>query len=130
MVESDLVRAGIFAKVTDNPQVGAPLVLEGFVHDLTLTQYPHYYGFSYVIGQPLGLLGIPMGNWAVSQKITFRLLSRESRSIVWEKTYDTGTKGITAMYYGRNPMSHGYPYEALLEPVVADLLANLESSAL
>jgi hypothetical protein len=128
VVQDELQHAGVSsAIVCENEPCAASLILDGTINELSLTLYPHFWGTSYIIGEPLGLLGIPMGSWEVAQKISFRLLEKSSGRVVWQKTYDTNADGLMAMYYGKNPLSHGYPYQQLLEPILKDVVTSLKN---
>lgn len=127
VVQDELQQAGVSsAIVCENEPCASSLILDGTVSELTLTLHPHFWGTSYIIGEPLGLLGIPMGNWEVVQKLSFRLLEKNSGRVIWQKTYDTKADGLMAMYYGKNPLSHGYPYQQLLEPILKDVISSLK----
>jgi hypothetical protein len=127
VVQDELQQAGVpSAIVCENELCAASLILDGTIDELSLTLHPHFWGTSYIIGEPLGLMGLPMGSWTVVQKISFRLLEKNSGRVVWQKTYDTNADGLMAMYYGKNPLSHGYPYQQLLEPILKDVVTGLK----
>lgn len=121
VVKSELTLDGINCA----PAGETPLILDGTIEELTLTLRPHFWGTSFIIGEYLGLMGIPMGSWDVEQRLKFRLSERNSNKVVWQKTYATKTNGSIAAYYGKNPLSHGYPYVELLEPVLKDVTDNV-----
>jgi len=46
-----------------------------------------------------------------------------------EQTFSTRASGPIAAYYGRYPEQFGYPYDELLKPLTADLIAQLNRLA-
>jgi len=124
-------RSGMFGTVTS----GAPgdarhpepnFVLSGDVENLTLTWCPHFLGLSMWLGEPLGRLGVPMGQWKVEQSLRLQLTDPTGERVYWQHSFTTRAAGVIAAYYGSDPMRCGYPPEKLLDPVVAELLEQLE----
>ncbi|MBM4033917.1 MAG: hypothetical protein FJ291_19365 [Planctomycetes bacterium] len=129
VLAGELARSGLFAKVEGQARPGAAdLVLEGDVRDLTLIQRPHLLGTSVFIGPLLGLLGLPLGSWEATQTLELRLVEAASRRVVCERVFQTRDDGVVAAYYGRDPHRCGYPAEALLRPVVAAFVGDVEKA--
>ncbi|MDP6438229.1 MAG: caspase family protein, partial [Candidatus Brocadiia bacterium] len=127
LLAPEIGRSGLFKSVVDESAVStADLLLEGDIEDLTLIYRPTFYGTSILIGPLLGSLGVPMGDWAIRQRVSLRLIEAESGRQVWARTFQTADKGPIAAYYGRDPMRSGYPAEELAVPVVEGTLGGLE----
>lgn len=104
----------------------ADLVLSGDISELTLTERPHCNGAGFIIGQFLGLAGLPFGNWEIRQDLSLVLSQRASGNVLWRKIFKTEAKGVSALYYGRDPLKNGYPSDQLFEPVVRQALNEIE----
>jgi hypothetical protein len=127
VLAEELDRAGFFRNVSvSEPSDRTGLILEGDVRQLTLRIRPHFLGTFFFLGQILGQLGAPMGNWSVSQSLHVRLSVARTGKILWEGRFDTEAEGIIAAYYGKDPMRCGYPAAALMEPVVRKILSKTE----
>ena len=128
LLAKELQRSKLFHSVSmDAGRDSADLILEGDIRDLTLTIRPHFYGTSFLIGTILGQLGLPLGRWAISQTLDLRLLERDSEEILLERTFSTSDGGRIAAYYGKDPMRCGYPADTLIEPVVQQVIAEIEN---
>lgn len=129
VLAGEFERSGLFARVEAQVRPGAAdLTLEGDVRDLTLIERPHLLGTSVLIGPLLGALGLPMGSWEAKQTLQLRLVEAASRQVVCEREFQTRDEGVVAAYYGRDPLRCGYPAEALLRPVVAEFVADVEKA--
>ncbi len=124
---SEIGRSELFSSVVDESAAStADLLLEGDVEDLMLIYKPTFYDTSILIGPLLGSLGVPVGSWAVRQRVSLRLVEAEGGRQIWARSFETADKGLIAAYYGRDPMRSGYPAEKLAVPVVEGTLRGLE----
>ena len=126
-IQQELDESGMFQKVLGPEDEGtADYVLRGDIQEFRLKLNPHLCGGSLFLAPFIGSIGIPLGNWKLSQKINVKLSkANQPANPVWQKDYSTVADGVMAAYYGRNPMQFGYPYEESLLPVLQDLKGQI-----
>ena len=127
-IACELRSSGTFGRVLGPAEAGAfDFVLEGDVRKFILKLRPHLCGVSISLAPFVGVLGIPLGNWSLEQKVDLRLRLASDGRVVWREVIETGASGSMSAYSGGNPMQFGYPYPACMEPVVKELVAKLPS---
>jgi len=124
---AEIQRSELFRAVkVDKAPTDADLALEGKIRELTLNWRPHFLGASYPVGQVLGYLGLPMGDWRIRQTLDLRLVQTRDQTVLWSKEFSTRAAGAIAVFYGGDPILRGYPAESLLAPVLDEALTEIE----
>lgn len=129
-IRNELEVSGLFQRVmgpSDDDQ--AEWTVEGDIRNLTLRTYPHLLGCTVFAAPLIGSAGLPLGLWTAEQQVHIKISRASTRRVVWEQTFSTRASGPIAAYYGRYPEQFGYPYDELLKPLTADLIAQLNRLA-
>jgi uncharacterized caspase-like protein len=127
-LQLELADSGLFRKVLGPKDVGdVDWEIDGDIQSLELMLRPHLCGGSVLLSPFIGSLGLPLGTWCVEQKVKLgiRYGGPVEATAIWSKAFETKATGMMAAYYGGNPIQFGYPYEALLSPVVSEVIAGL-----
>jgi len=125
LVARDLKKMSLFRSVDIVQPAQGDLILKGVIEELTLSLRPHFCGVGYFPGQFFGVFGMKLGDWTIQQQLSLQLNESRTGKVVWKKQYKTSATGALAMYYGRNPIAHGYPAEQLVAPVLKDFTEEL-----